>query len=103
MTDESNSGWDVLEIEGVMQVARKAAARVASEYEGTIERDDAEQEAAILLATKADMVREVLGNPELGLGVLYRRLVQDLTDLVKTEAKRRSKHVSYESAREGHE
>jgi hypothetical protein len=44
------------------------------------------------------MVRECLADPELGLGVLYHRLVLDLTDLIKTQARHRTRHTSYEAA-----
>lgn len=86
--------WDVLLIPGVIEIAESAAYKMADQYGLTFEYDDAFQEATILLATKHEMVRELMDKGEPGL--LHFRLVQDLTDLVKTEAKHRSNLVSSE-------
>ncbi|MEW1694459.1 hypothetical protein [Streptomyces sp. NPDC091278] len=92
--------WGVLSRPGVLALAGRAARRIADGYEDslTIEYEDARQEAVIILATKPDMVRECLDDPALGLGVLYHRLVLDLMDRVKTEARHRVRHTSYEAA-----
>ncbi|MEV0437813.1 hypothetical protein AB0I84_00645 [Streptomyces spectabilis] len=93
-----SADWSVItrETEGI---AGRAARRVADGYGTrlTMEYDDAFQEALLLLATKADMVRGCLADPELGPGVLHHRLVLDLTDQVKTQARHRARHVSYEA------
>ena len=94
-----SADWSVLTPE-VLTLAGRAARRIADGYEDrlTMEYEDAFQEAVLLLATKAAMVRECLADPELGLGVLYHRLVLDLTDLIKTQARHRTRHTSYEAA-----
>lgn len=91
--------WSVLTPD-VMTLAGRAARRMADGYEErlTMEYDDAFQEAALILATKPEMVRECLAHQELGLGVLYHRLLLDLTDQIKTQARHRARHVSYEAA-----
>jgi hypothetical protein len=92
--------WRVLELPEVVALAGRAARRIADGYEDTLtmEYEDARQEALIILATKPAMVSECLSDPNLGLGVLYHRLVLDLVDRVKTEARRRIRHTSYEAA-----
>lgn len=95
--------WSVLEIEGVQEVAEKAARKVAFDYSVAIEFDDALQEAFIFLASRPSMVRACLADATLGLGVLHTRIYRGLRDVVRTEADRRIKHVSYEASREGRE
>ncbi len=92
--------WRVLDLPEVVALAGRAARRIADGYEDTLtmEYEDARQEALIILATKPAMVNECLADPNLGLGVLYHRLVLDLVDRVKTEARRRIRHTSYEVA-----
>jgi hypothetical protein len=92
--------WRVLDLAEVVALAGRAARRIADGYEDTLtmEYEDARQEALIILATKPDMVNECLADPSLGLGVLYHRLVLDLVDRVKTVAKYRIRHTSYEAA-----
>ncbi|MGV9312563.1 hypothetical protein ACWDR0_10245 [Streptomyces sp. NPDC003691] len=94
--------WGVLSRPGVLALAGRAARRIANGYEDTLtmEYEDARQEAVIILATKPAMVNECLDDPDLGLGVLYHRLVLDLVDRVKTEAKHRVRHTSYEGVTE---
>ncbi len=93
--------WSVLEIDGVTDVASSASRRVAEQYHHTIERDDAYQEALILLARGANEVRAYVAADAMGL--LHHWLYCDLVNIVETEAKHRSKHISYERAREGEE
>lgn len=99
----TTADWTVLDIDGVTDVARSAAARVAAQYQHTAEYDDLYQEALIRLAQTADVVRSYLADPRKGAGLLHHRLWCDLVDSVKTEAKHRSRHISYEQAREGAE
>jgi hypothetical protein len=89
--------WDVLLIPGVTEIAENAAYKMSERYGLTFEFDDAFQEAAILLAAKHEMTRELMASGEPGL--LHFRLCQDLTDLVKTEAKHRNDHESFEDYR----
>jgi hypothetical protein len=86
--------WDVLLIPGVIEIAEVAAHKMSEQYGLTFEYDDAFQEATIVLATKHEMTRKLMENGEPGL--LHFRLLQDLTDQVKTVAKHRSNHVSRE-------
>ncbi|MFJ3974918.1 hypothetical protein [Streptomyces sp. NPDC090021] len=98
MTDAPD--WRFLCLPEVVALAGRAARRIADGYEDTLtmEYEDARQEALIILATKPSMVSECLSDPNLGLGVLYHRLVLDLVDRVKTEARYRVRHTSYEAA-----
>ncbi|MFI0984996.1 hypothetical protein [Streptomyces exfoliatus] len=100
MTGTPAPDWRVLTLPGVTPLAGRAARRIADGYADTLtmEYEDARQEALIILATKPAMVNECLADPALGLGVLYHRLVLDLVDRVKTEARRRIRHTSYEAA-----
>jgi DNA-directed RNA polymerase specialized sigma24 family protein len=90
--------WSVLEYPGVRTVARKAASRVATDYSdlAAVDFDDLYQEALILLATNGE-AQDCLGDPDLGLGVLYHRIVRDLEDKVRPEAKRHTRQTSYDA------
>jgi DNA-directed RNA polymerase specialized sigma24 family protein len=92
---ERDVDWSVLEYPGVRTVARKAASKVATDYSdlATVDYDDLYQEALILLATNGE-AQDCLGDPDLGLGVLYHRLVRDLEDTLKTEARRHTRQTS---------
>ncbi|WAB08749.1 hypothetical protein SEA_ANDRIS_45 [Streptomyces phage Andris] len=98
--EEAFADWSVLEDPETVKVAERAAYRLSRDYAdtGTIEYDDALQEATIILATRPGMVRDCLSSPDLGYGVLYTRLHQALVKVVRTDAKHRTKHTSYESA-----
>ncbi|MER6773283.1 hypothetical protein ABT389_26525 [Streptomyces bacillaris] len=63
----------------------------------TVQRADGLREALLLLAA-ADMARARLADPQLGPGVLHHRLILDLTDMVKAQARHRACHISYEAA-----
>lgn len=91
--------WTVLDIDGVTGVARSVASRVATQYRNTAEYDDVYQDALIRLAETPDVVRSYLAGPDKGLGLLHHRLWCDMVDAVKTEAKHRARHISYEQAR----
>jgi DNA-directed RNA polymerase specialized sigma24 family protein len=84
----SNIDWTILEGEGVMDAVERAAREVARSYP-TFEAEDLAQDACLLVALRPDEYR-------VDLGVLHFRLVRDLIDQVKTEAKYRSKSVSRE-------
>lgn len=99
-----NTGdWTVLDIDGVAETARSAASKVARQYANTTEYEDLHQEALILLAAKPATVRSYVNDPHKGLRLLRHRLCCDLVDQVKTEAKHRASHTSYELARDGAE
>ena len=95
----TTADWTVLDIDGVADIAHSAAARVAAQYRHTTEYDDLLQEAHILLACAAGDVRDYLADDTKGPGQLHHRLWCDLVDSVKTDAKRRSQHLSYETIR----
>lgn len=97
----ANSDWTVLDVPGILDIAGKAARKVSQQYEHTLEFEDAQQEAYIVLASNGDVVREYLAAEQFGL--LHNWLYQRLVDNVKTEAGHRATQVSYERAREGQE
>lgn len=92
--EEAYTDWTILEEEGVIGVAEVVAMKTADEYGLTLERDDAYQEALLLLATRPRQARTALA---LGTGALHRWLRQRLRDEHLTQAKRRSGGVSYEA------
>jgi hypothetical protein len=98
--EQASVDWSVLDDAETVKVAERAAYRLAQDYAdtGTIEYDDAYQEALIILASRPRMVRAVLADPALGYGVLYTRLHQALVKVVRTDAKHRTRHTSYEAA-----
>lgn len=93
------TNWSVLENEGVAEVIERAARRVAGNprYANATEYDDLVQEGRILVATEPDLLA-VVDEP----GLLHHRLVQDLSDLVKTAGRRRDRTVSYDELIEGY-
>jgi len=87
--------WTVLEIEGVMEVAERAARKVAGKYENTTEVEDMLQEAYIILALMPQRVRECSeGVRGATLGTLCYELEHDLVDKIKRTAEKRSQLVS---------
>ncbi|KPC89328.1 hypothetical protein ADL35_02515 [Streptomyces sp. NRRL WC-3753] len=95
--EQAYADWSVLQDPEVVKVVERAARHMADKYASsvTIEQEDARQEGLILVATHPRL-RECLHNPDVGLGVLHHRLVQLLTTRVRTEAKHRSGHSSFE-------
>lgn len=91
--------WTVLELKGVAEVARSAAARVAAQYRHVTEYDDLLQDALLNLAQTASEVRGYLADSGKGLGMLHHRLWCDLVDSVKYDANHRADHLSYEALR----
>lgn len=96
----SGADWTVLEIEGVEDVARRAAKRVARDFSDTTTVEDATQDALILLATTSSL-RQTARDTAKGLGMLYHELHMDLINRYRTEAQRRTRLVSLESVLEG--
>ncbi|WP_438470823.1 hypothetical protein [Streptomyces asiaticus] len=89
---EERTDWSVI-TEEVEAIARRAARKAGEQYSGTLEYEDAYQEALIWLATRPTRARSAL---EKGPGALYRWLSQRLRDGHLTEAKHRSKVKSWE-------
>lgn len=88
--------WAILDMPNVQDVAEQAARRLARQYDSAIEYEDALQEAYLLLATKPSLI-QVADEP----GLLFYRLLMDLTDLVRPEARHRTMHTSWERLVEG--
>ena len=99
----STGDWTVLDIDGVTDVARSAAAKVAAQYTHIAEYDDLYQDALIALATQPDTVRSYVNDPNQGLGLLRHWLWCGLVEAARTEAARSNRHISYELARAGAE
>lgn len=87
--------WSVLDEEGIIDVCRRASYKMARQYGLTIEQEDAEQEAYLILARNAERVRKQL--KDYGLGVVYHELICDLMNSVQTQAKHRAKHTSLDA------
>lgn len=92
---EENIDWAVLEIEGVESVITQAARGISKNerYRNSVEIEDLEQDARILVATKEDLQECAY---EGSLGLLHTRLVCDLKDQYKTQAKHRNNTTSYD-------
>jgi hypothetical protein len=83
--------WTVLDIPGVRDIATKAANSVATEYANVVDFDDQHQDALILLATHAELIR---GHRDSGnLGLVYRWLWCRLVDRVRPEAYRSNRTI----------
>lgn len=91
MTDLAD--WSVLEIEGVVEVAERAAALVAKKWAPLLDYDDFYQEALVILTSRPDKTYDAL---EEGLGVLHHRLWQDLTNYAAKENRRSHLNTSYD-------
>ncbi|AFV51362.1 hypothetical protein FDG66_gp42 [Streptomyces phage phiCAM] len=88
--------WSWYEPDGeIDKVIQRAARHIANKYDDTrtTEYEDAYQDGLIFVATRRNL-RAAFGEP----GLLYSRLVQDLTDKNKQTATKRShsKMTSYE-------
>ncbi|WP_405057028.1 hypothetical protein OG474_30365 [Kribbella sp. NBC_01505] len=92
---EMHVDWTVLDVSHVEPVIFQAARSISKNvrYQNAVEIEDLQQEARILVATKPDLQECV---DEGLMGLLHSRLVRDLADLYKTEARRKDKAVSYE-------
>ncbi|MGW6745444.1 hypothetical protein ACWGDX_32680 [Streptomyces sp. NPDC055025] len=89
--------WSVLAEPQVKSVAQAVARAFARDYGLTLEYEDAFQEAVIVAAERASEVRRILA--EASAGMLHRWMSQRLRDRWLTDAKRRTRHISYEAAR----
>lgn len=97
--DTTTADWAVLDIRGVIEVARTAAAKVAGQFRYVAEYDDLFQDACLRLAESPDVVRAYLDDADKGFDLLRHWLWCDLVDTTRTEAARRNRHISYERAR----
>ncbi|TCC19983.1 hypothetical protein [Kribbella sindirgiensis] len=92
---EHHVDWQALEVEGVDNVIVQAARSISKNerYRHAVEIEDLQQDARILVATKPDLQECVY---EGSLGLLHHRLVHDLKDQYKTEARRKDKTQSFD-------
>ncbi|MFI5617481.1 hypothetical protein [Streptomyces sp. NPDC051567] len=91
--------WDLLDDPQVRRVTIDLVGRkVGTEYGLALERDDARQEAALVVAKKAGEAREMLAG---GPGLLHRWLCQQLRNMWLTDLRHQSRHLSYEAALNG--
>lgn len=88
--------WRVLEIEGVREVAERAATVVAREWDDLLDLEDLIQEAYVALATKPNEAIEAIELDKGGFKLLYHRLWCDLTDFAKKEHRRVHLNFSYD-------
>lgn len=79
-----DADWSVLELEGVMLTLSGAARNVARRYHADL--DDLLQDAALMAATRADLVRGWVAHGH--LHHLYTDVMRDLEDAVRTQAQR---------------
>lgn len=86
--------WTVLELDDVQEIASRAARKVATEYARLVDLDDQRQDALILLATNAELVREHIAAGTLGR--LHHWLWCRLVDAARTVARRANQTISYE-------
>jgi hypothetical protein len=93
--EQAVTDWSILEEEGVMDVASRAARRVANQYERTSEFEDLLQVGYVFLATQHRQMRKALA--EGGLGRLYHALWCDLTNHANAEMRKLSRNTSFEA------
>ena len=91
--------WSVLDEPGVAKVLDQVSRRVARDFYPTIEEGDAEQEATIILGTKAAKARAKLA--EGGERFLLKWLREELIRRVQTEVERSSRHVQVDFEEDG--
>ncbi|MET9642483.1 hypothetical protein [Streptomyces syringium] len=92
--------WTLLDDPQVQRVIDVVARKFGTEYGLALERDDARQEAALVVAEKASEAREMLAA---GPGLLHRWLCQQLRNAWLTDLRHQSRHLSYEAALNGAE
>jgi predicted DNA-binding protein (UPF0251 family) len=85
--------WSILDLPKVTQVISQAAKRAHRRYEDTIDLEDLEQEATIMVVTKAPLQEAARGEEP---GLLQYRLEQDLGDWLLPRAKQKQRTVSYD-------
>ena len=95
----SDADWSILKIPGVTEVVERAARKVADKWAPLLDFDDLVQEACVILATKADEARGELAKQ--GLGSLHQWLWCDLTDIARSENRKRRLDISRDEILEG--
>lgn len=95
MTTINNADWTVLQLDGVADVAQKAASKVAAKFINVIDYDDLHQDAVIILASHRDTVQGYIDRDE--LGYLFHWLWCDLTNIANREATKKNRQISYEA------
>lgn len=95
---ESPAYWAALEVDGVVDVIRQAARKVARQFD--MDQSELEQEARIRVATVADLLECLEEENSLTLGTLQYRLERDLVNIATKEITRRDRNVSYEGRNE---
>ncbi len=90
---DGEADWTILEIDGIEETVRKAARKVAGQYDA-VEFEDMVQEGLIRLATHAPEVRRVVTDG--GLGGVHHWVWCDLTNIADRHARRTNRNVSHE-------
>lgn len=83
----AEADWTILQEEGMEPVLQAVARKAGKVYGLTLEREDAEQEARIILAVNAAYARERV--KEAGFAGLNRWLWQQVSHIVRYEHKHR--------------
>jgi len=89
--------WTVIEHDSVQLVARQAASKVARNSGGVLEYDDLYQDALIILASRAEVVRDYLSDPATAERHLNKWLWSRLEDKARTHKARAARNESYEA------
>ncbi|MEU7905911.1 hypothetical protein [Actinoplanes sp. NPDC049118] len=90
--------WTVLELIGIRDIAVRAAHSVASEYRGITDVEDLYQDALILCASNAELIRGHYDSDNRGL--VFTWLRHRLVDAVRPEAYRRNRTITLDRVTE---
>lgn len=95
----SVTDWSVLDEPGVTKVLGQVTRRVARDFYPTVEEGDAEQEATVILATKAGVARATLAKG--GERFLSQWLREQVVMRFRTELNRSKLHVQVDFEEDG--